>query len=84
VQVYLVGGATAVTVGWRDSTIDIDLAFGPGADDVLRAIPAIKDSLNINFLTDEFPRSPVQPRPQPPRESVFTVPLAPYWRRRLQ
>ena len=47
-QVYLVGGATAVVEGWRDSTIDIDLALGAGADDVLRAIPAIKESLNVN------------------------------------
>lgn len=48
-QVYLVGGATAVAEGWRDSTIDIDLAFGPGAADALRAIPAIKESLNVNI-----------------------------------
>lgn len=46
-QVYLVGGATAVAEGWRESTIDIDLALGPDADDVLRAIPAIEESLNV-------------------------------------
>jgi hypothetical protein len=47
-QVYLVGGATAVTEGWRDATIDIDLALGEGADVVLRAIRAIKERLNVN------------------------------------
>jgi hypothetical protein len=47
-QVYLVGGATAVVEGWRQATIDIDLALGPGHDVVLRAIPAIKASLDVN------------------------------------
>jgi hypothetical protein len=48
--VYLVGGATAVLEGWRDSTIDIDIALPPGAeaDDLLRALPAIKDALELN------------------------------------
>lgn len=61
-QVYLVGGATAVAEGWRDSTIDIDLAFGPGADAVLRAIPAIKESLNVNVeLASPADFIPVRP-----------------------
>jgi hypothetical protein len=47
-QVYLVGGATAVVEGWRQATIDIDLALGPGHDAVLRAIPAIKEALDVN------------------------------------
>lgn len=61
-QVYLVGGATAVTEGWRDSTIDIDLAFGPGSDAVLRALPAIKESLNVNVeLASPADFIPVKP-----------------------
>lgn len=61
-QVYLVGGATAVAEGWRDATIDIDLAFGPGADDLLRAIPAIKESLNVNVeLASPADFIPVRP-----------------------
>lgn len=28
VRVYLVGGATAVLLGWREATIDIDLKTG--------------------------------------------------------
>lgn len=47
-QVYLVGGATAVVEGWRQATIDIDLALGPDHDAVLRAIPAIKEALDVN------------------------------------
>jgi non-ribosomal peptide synthetase component F len=47
-QVYFAGGATAVLEGWRTATIDIDLKLGEDADAVLRAIPALKESLNIN------------------------------------
>lgn len=48
--VYLVGGATAVLEGWRDTTIDVDIALGDAAaaDELLRAIPAIKDALELN------------------------------------
>ncbi|HET6684707.1 MAG TPA: DUF6036 family nucleotidyltransferase [Gaiella sp.] len=48
--VYLVGGATAVLEGWRESTIDIDVAFPDraGPDELLRALPRIKDELELN------------------------------------
>lgn len=45
---YLTGGATAVLLGWRESTIDVDLRFAPEADDVLRAVARVKDELRIN------------------------------------
>lgn len=48
VDVYLTGGATAVLLGWRDSTIDIDLSMLPDNDRMLRAIPALKERMNIN------------------------------------
>jgi hypothetical protein len=47
-RVYLVGGASAVLLGWRDTTIDIDLAFVPESDEVYRAIARFKDDLNVN------------------------------------
>src|SRR5262249_39463323 len=47
-HVYLTGGATAVLHGWRDATVDVDIKLIPDADEVLRAIPAIKESLNLN------------------------------------
>lgn len=49
VTLYLVGGATAVTQGWRASTIDVDLVVEPDDDDVLRAIPGLKERLGINI-----------------------------------
>jgi Nucleotidyltransferase of unknown function (DUF6036) len=47
-RVYLVGGATAVLVGWRASTIDIDLKLVPEDDRLLRALPRLKEELEVN------------------------------------
>jgi hypothetical protein len=48
-RVYLTGGATAVLHGWRDATVDVDIKLVPDTDAVLRAIPAIKESLQVNI-----------------------------------
>jgi hypothetical protein len=45
---YLVGGGTAVLLGWRESTIDVDIELVPEQDEVLRALPTIKDELQVN------------------------------------
>lgn len=45
---YLTGGATAVLLGWRATTIDVDVTFVPEHDRVLRAIPRLKDELRVN------------------------------------
>jgi hypothetical protein len=47
-HVYLTGGATAVLVGWRETTIDVDVKFVPEEDAVLRALQRIKDDVRIN------------------------------------
>jgi hypothetical protein len=46
---YLVGGATAVTQGWRANTIDVDLVLEPEDDAAMRVIPELKDRLGINI-----------------------------------
>jgi len=48
VRIFLVGGTTAVIEGWRDATIDFDFAMRPEDDALLRAIPALKEQLQIN------------------------------------
>ena len=48
-RIFLVGGATAVLYGWRESTIDIDLKAIPDSDEVLRSLPALKERLKINI-----------------------------------
>src|SRR5680860_742376 len=45
---YLTGGSTAVIEGWRPSTVDVDLRLEPESDDLMRAIAAAKDELDIN------------------------------------
>ena len=48
-RIYLVGGATAVLFEWRDSTVDVDLKLVPDTDEVLRALPKLKERLQINI-----------------------------------
>jgi hypothetical protein len=47
-RVYFTGGATAVLMGWRSSTIDVDIKIVPEHDHLFRAIPRIKETLQIN------------------------------------
>lgn len=49
VRVYLTGGATAVLHGWRASTIAVDIKVVPDADAIFRALPALKERLQINI-----------------------------------
>lgn len=48
VRLYFTGGATAVLLGWRPSTIDVDVKMEPEADPLFRALPRIKEELEIN------------------------------------
>jgi hypothetical protein len=45
---YLTGGATAVLIGWREATIAIGIALEPQRDELLRALPRLKDQLRVN------------------------------------
>jgi hypothetical protein len=45
---YLTGGATAVLIGWRAMTVDVDIRLVPESDVLLRAIQRIKEELQIN------------------------------------
>ena len=56
-RIYLVGGASAVLFGWRASTIDLDLKIVPETDEILRALPRLKEQLHLNIETaapDDF------------------------------
>jgi hypothetical protein len=48
-RLYFTGGATAVLFGWRTSTVDINLKLQPDSDRVLRALPRLKESLEVNI-----------------------------------
>ncbi len=47
-RVYFTGGATAVLLGWRASTIDVDIHIVPEDDRLLRALPELKETLQLN------------------------------------
>jgi hypothetical protein len=47
--VYLTGGSSAVLKGWRSNTVDVDMKMEPDRDEVYRALPALKESLELNI-----------------------------------
>ena len=49
---YLTGGSTAVLLGWRESTIDVDLKLVPDSGSLLRAIPTQKEELERGHVRD--------------------------------
>ncbi|HEV2844406.1 MAG TPA: DUF6036 family nucleotidyltransferase [Thermoanaerobaculia bacterium] len=49
VRLYFTGGATAVLLGWRQSTVDVDIKVDPETDRLFRAFPQLKEKLEINI-----------------------------------
>jgi hypothetical protein len=47
-RVYLTGGATAVLLDWRETTIDIDIKPVPDSDDIFQGIAEIKNRIEVN------------------------------------
>ena len=47
-RVYLVGGSSAVIVGWRTATVDADIKLDPEPTAVFEAIALLKDELDMN------------------------------------
>jgi hypothetical protein len=47
-RVYVTGGGTALLLGWRESTVDVDLRLDPEPDGIFEAIREIKDVLDAN------------------------------------
>jgi hypothetical protein len=47
-SVYVTGGATAVLLGWRETTVDANIQLLPDSDRLLRAISELKESLSVN------------------------------------
>jgi len=47
-RVYFTGGASAILLGWRDSTLDTDIKADPEPRELYSVLPRLKDSLDIN------------------------------------
>lgn len=68
-RVYFTGGVSAVLLGWRDTTLDVDLKADPEPDGFFEALPRLKDAVDINIelaAPDDF------------------IPALPGWRDRSQ
>lgn len=48
-RIYFTGGASALLIGWRASTVDIDIRLDPEPPGIFQAIARIKQELNINI-----------------------------------
>lgn len=48
-RIYLVGGASALIEGWRDSTVDVDLKLDPEPAGIFEAIAKLKNELGVNI-----------------------------------
>lgn len=69
-SVYFTGGASAVLVGWRGATVDIDVRLDPEAPGIFEAIAQIKQDLNINIELAS-PQDFLPPLPDWQSRSVF-------------
>ncbi len=47
--IYFTGGASALLIGWRSSTVDIDIRLDPEPLGIFQAIANLKQELNINI-----------------------------------
>ena len=48
-RIYFTGGVSAVLMGWRRTTIDVDIEIVPDSEEVLRLLPRLKDDLKVNI-----------------------------------
>ncbi len=48
-SIYFTGGASALLIGWRNSTIDIDIRLDPEPPGIFQAIAKLKQELDINI-----------------------------------
>ncbi|MBR8830991.1 MAG: hypothetical protein Cpurp_07300 [Chlorogloea purpurea SAG 13.99] len=48
-RIYFTGGASALLIGWRNSTVDVDIRLDPEPRGIFQAIAKLKQELNINI-----------------------------------
>ena len=48
-RIYFTGGVSAVLLGWRDTTLDVDLKADPEPQGFFEALPGLKDAIDINI-----------------------------------
>ena len=48
-SIFFTGGATAVLLGWRETTMDVDLKADPEPTGFFECLPRLKEELDINI-----------------------------------
>ena len=48
-SIYFTGGASALLIGWRNSTVDVDIRLDPEPLGIFQSIAKLKQELNINI-----------------------------------
>ncbi len=48
-SIYFTGGASALLIGWRNSTVDVDIRLDPEPSGIFQAIAKLKQDLDINI-----------------------------------
>ncbi len=48
-RVYFTGGVCAVLLGWRETTLDVDLKADPEPTGFFESLPRLKDAMDINI-----------------------------------
>lgn len=69
-RLYLAGGATAVLLDWRNTTIDIDIKPVPETDEIFQAIASLKNEIGVNIELAS-PGEFIPPLPGWEERSVF-------------
>lgn len=68
--IFFTGGASALLIGWRNTTIDIDIRLDPEPPGIFQAIAKLKQELNLNIELAS-PQDFLPPLPGWRRRSVF-------------
>jgi len=68
--IYFTGGASALLMGWRSSTIDVDMRLDPEPSGIFQSIAKLKQELNINIELAS-PQDFLPPLPGWRERSVF-------------
>jgi hypothetical protein len=71
-RLYFIGGATAVLLGWRASTIDVDIHIVPDDDRLLRALPWPRSNEVMLWMSRMLSRCFVAVSSSPYSQGVFS------------
>src|SRR2546421_7078708 len=72
---YFAGGATAVMLGWRETTLDVDISLEPEQDDAMRELPSRTRPRGRPPASEPGPGRAGAPSPRLRRDRASSLPL---------